>query len=709
MSNYSYLLQQSEEHFEAHNKNNLDFIELNPLSSCLICFSIEEQFSKQFQDFQNWFLNEHSAETYTAYTTYYFDQAYLKYNFEERNNITPEPMTQDLMQQNILIVLQGIQTALGQRNNTPLSLFRGNTQDLIKWLNDFERAVTANQYDEEYKIIRWIPTNAKKENTFFIIWFETKFRIPILISKWHMELKKRTQGPGKVVTKYAKAIKKLIKHVNSRRNWTEKQKIYFFTKELKTNLLYALWPFLVLKDNSKIDIAIELAQKIEDSQKMHLESTLLVFVLVPAMAPVPQIAATSFATHTQNPNEQLINRLTANLQLQRPKFEFHFNQDCNNPPLLPPIPKNNNNQNNRTINNNAPNQKPNHTNINFFGEDLLVEATSESASQPEENLFYIFNLTDNDHNIDKLAINTSDSTRKKKKAKIDFVLDPNKVSTFTTDNNELPKTKVFKNSSKLESSEILQKSGLYSVVKKLMKTPVYITFGQLMTHLQFKKDLHKSLIPKKKIPKTNKHSYQTGLADNSNITPLICKVQVAGYFIDLILDSELSVSVIAKHFLEAIGRKIDKLFTQPMTNIHGDKKKDLNITKAVSVHINSISIETDMEVSKAKEYTIIVGNEWLKKAKTLFDYVLCKLTIRCSEKLIVVKCYHWTTSSVIKQNQEEKQSNKSDDNKNDEEKDQKEQEKTAKFVYTIFTSNSKLLKNVKVNKKKIMVNDKLIC
>ncbi|KAG9294470.1 hypothetical protein G9A89_001975 [Geosiphon pyriformis] len=155
MGNYSYLSQQLEEHFVAHNRNDLDFIELNPLPSCLICFPIEEQSSRQFQDFWNWFLNQHSAEIYTAYTIYYFDQAYFEDNFEGKNNktlleteeesyqtapvfdlflsesehstqtVTPEPMAQNSLQQNILIALQGIQTALG--------------------------AATANQYDDEYK------------------------------------------------------------------------------------------------------------------------------------------------------------------------------------------------------------------------------------------------------------------------------------------------------------------------------------------------------------------------------------------------------------------------------------------------------------------------------------------------------------------------------------------------------------------------------
>ncbi|KAG9306160.1 hypothetical protein G9A89_016064 [Geosiphon pyriformis] len=185
--------------------------------------------------------------------------------------------------------------------------------------------------------------------------------------------------------------------------------------------------------------------------------------------------------------------------------------------------------------------------------------------------------------MNKLAINTSEPTKKKKKAKVDFIIDPKKVSILTANNNELLKAKVFKNPPKLKSPEIVQKFEPYFVVKDLMKTPAHITFGQLMTHPQFRKDLHKLLILKKKTPKTNKHPHQAELADNSNVTPLICKAQVAGYFIDLILNSESSVSVIVKHFLEAIGRKINESSTRPITNIHGDKKKGLDIAKAVPV------------------------------------------------------------------------------------------------------------------------------
>ncbi|KAG9297925.1 hypothetical protein G9A89_018753 [Geosiphon pyriformis] len=141
---------------------------------------------------------------------------------------------------------------------------------------------------------------------------QTVLETSILISKWYIKLEKKTQGAGKVVTKYAKAIRKLIKQVNSVKNWTEKQKIYFFTKELRTYFLYVFWPFLVLKNNSTIDMTIKLAQKIENNQRMHLESTLPVFVSALIMTSVLYMAITFFAIQTQDPNKQLIDRLTAN-------------------------------------------------------------------------------------------------------------------------------------------------------------------------------------------------------------------------------------------------------------------------------------------------------------------------------------------------------------------------------------------------------------
>ncbi|KAG9289293.1 hypothetical protein G9A89_007854 [Geosiphon pyriformis] len=143
--------------------------------------------------------------------------------------------------------------------------------------------------------------------------------------------------------------------------------------------------------------------------------------------------------------------------------------------------------------------------------------------------------------------------------------------------------------------------------------------------------------------------------------------ELNSYFIDLILDNRLSVSIIAKHFLETIGKKIDELFTRPMTNVHNNNKKDLDIAKAVSLAINGLR----------KQKPCLIINS--------------------------------TTPPILKQSQKKKQSDESDDEESDKEDKQEEQKETAELVYTIFTNNSKPLDNIKANKEKIMVNDKLIC
>ncbi|KAG9301379.1 hypothetical protein G9A89_018051 [Geosiphon pyriformis] len=75
----------------------------------------------------------------------------------------------------------------------------------------------------------------------------------------------------------------------------------------------------------------------------------------------------------------------------------------------------------------------------------------------------------------------------------------------------------------------------------------------------------------------------------------------------------------------------------------------------------------------------------------------------------MVKYCHWTTLLISKQNQEDEQSDKSDNEKSNEKEDQEKQKETIELIYTIFTSNSKPLDNIKANKKEIILNSKLIC
>ncbi|KAG9306096.1 hypothetical protein G9A89_016000 [Geosiphon pyriformis] len=66
-----------------------------------------------------------------------------------------------------------------------------------------------------------------------------------------------------------------------------------------------------------MDMVIELVQRIEDNQRMHLGSTLPVFVSALIMTSVPQMAVIFFTAQTSDLNEQLIDRLTVNLACEK--------------------------------------------------------------------------------------------------------------------------------------------------------------------------------------------------------------------------------------------------------------------------------------------------------------------------------------------------------------------------------------------------------
>jgi len=106
---------------------------------------------------------------------------------------------------------------------------------------------------------------------------------------------------------------------------------------------------------------------------------------------------------------------------------------------------------------------------------------------------------------------------------------------------------------KLEPPPIVQASKEYSIVSDLLNTKANITFAQLMQAAPIRKELKRSMTPRRKSTKQAHFSLPASLSKGSTFTPLSCKAMVCGWTIDLIIDSGSSISVISKKFLEDIG------------------------------------------------------------------------------------------------------------------------------------------------------------
>jgi len=101
---------------------------------------------------------------------------------------------------------------------------------------------------------------------------------------------------------------------------------------------------------------------------------------------------------------------------------------------------------------------------------------------------------------------------------------------------------------------------------------------------------------------------------------MYCTAKVDGQWIQLILDSGSSGSVITKSFMEKINRKIDRQSSINMVGIHGDKKKALGEISNLPITIQDNLLPIDVVVSEATGYDVLVGNDWFIKYQAILDW-----------------------------------------------------------------------------------------
>src|SRR5579883_721978 len=108
------------------------------------------------------------------------------------------------------------------------------------------------------------------------------------------------------------------------------------------------------------------------------------------------------------------------------------------------------------------------------------------------------------------------------------------------------------------------------------------------------KELKRSMTLQRKSTKQAYFSLPMSLSKNSTFTPLSCKAIVCRWTINLIIDSESSISVISKKFLGDIGQKPMKVCTRTVSNIHGQKKLPIGIVEDILITVDTIKVQIDM-------------------------------------------------------------------------------------------------------------------
>ncbi|CAG8635045.1 5355_t:CDS:2 [Cetraspora pellucida] len=151
--------------------------------------------------------------------------------------------------------------------------------------------------------------------------------------------------------------------------------------------------------------------------------------------------------------------------------------------------------------------------------------------------------------------------------------------------------------------------GFYS--SNINSAPIVINYNQFVYNHTTPNDnnnlTQKALAPKQTPKQKKQEEKQATLGkEEPKNTPMICKGQVAEWTIDIIIDS----------------------------GIHRNKKSSEGIINDIPVHLGDIVIAVNMKVINTNIYTLVLENDWLRKAKAVIDYNQSKIKISDKNKVI---------------------------------------------------------------------------
>jgi hypothetical protein len=214
----------------------------------------------------------------------------------------------------------------------------------------------------------------------------------------------------------------------------------------------------------------------------------------------------------------------------------------------------------------------------------------------------------------------------------------------------------------------------YSIVSDLAHVKSNISIAQLLLLPQYKKELKKALTPRRAKSKKTKEKGKERMMVSAAATntPMMCKGQVSSWTIDIIIDSGSSISIISKSFANHIKRSPDKTSTRAITGIHGDQKGSLGIISDLAVHLGDVVISVDMEVIDTKAYTMVLGNDWLRKARAKIDCDTPGITITDGNRTAKIECR--TTIEKLQPTKVDEVDEEEDDDDEDEESSDEEED-----------------------------------
>jgi predicted aspartyl protease len=181
------------------------------------------------------------------------------------------------------------------------------------------------------------------------------------------------------------------------------------------------------------------------------------------------------------------------------------------------------------------------------------------------------------------------------------------------------------------------KTSKYNLTEDVMNRKANITIGQL---LQINPRMHGELT-KNKIQSYMIEPTKTGfgLADlnitndqENSYTATRAKIIVNDKTIDCLIDCGASKCIMDRNTKEMLGLEIDSSSNTTFTLGNNSTVASLGLIYDVAITIGNVTIPINVEVLEATPMPLIIGNNWLQKAKARIDFTLTNMSVEYRKK-----------------------------------------------------------------------------
>src|SRR5436305_6056987 len=114
------------------------------------------------------------------------------------------------------------------------------------------------------------------------------------------------------------------------------------------------------------------------------------------------------------------------------------------------------------------------------------------------------------------------------------------------------------------------------------------------------------------------------------------QVRINNHLTKLILDSGSAISLISQDFARKLGIKATEPSKLLISTAAGKVSRLLGKIVNLSIQIDSIKIPSTVHIIDTNDYQVLVGNDWLKEARTQINWNSGEATFEYSGRLIRV-------------------------------------------------------------------------